>query len=327
MLKGGTMPKYIERDALLSYMNGIKPLPSDIGKADILGKKSDSNIYYYSWNLKFNNDLAAGKEDNLGQDEVQIIFNLTCDIEWTIGKGPEDKKYQHVIMKKGDVCIYRNDDIGTSMQYTHGLSFQFKSLQMKTERFKELLSSYFSPEDKSTIEDIVYNRAEVTGITPDMYRILSEIDSIDRFKEFRAVFLEAKMIELTALVLFEIVKNKESAGDYLNLSDKTDRSEVEKLRERIQIYPYKDYNAEIIAEEMAMSVSKLNRVFRKLYGTSMHSYVQDMRLEYAASLLVKGKVNVTEAATSSGYNNMSHFSKAFKNRFGVTPKKFVSEKC
>ena len=75
-----------------------------------------------------------------------------------------------------------------------------------------------------------------------------------------------------------------------------------------------------------MSVSKLNRIFRELYGTSLHAYVQEMRLEQAAEMLLKMNISVTEVALNSGYNNMSYFSKAFKERFGMTPKKFSERK-
>jgi AraC-like DNA-binding protein len=51
-----------------------------------------------------------------------------------------------------------------------------------------------------------------------------------------------------------------------------------------------------------------------------------MRLEQAAEMLLKMNISVTEVALNSGYNNMSYFSKAFKERFGMTPKKFSERK-
>ncbi len=77
-----------------------------------------------------------------------------------------------------------------------------------------------------------------------------------------------------------------------------------------------------------MSVSKLNRIFRELYATSLHAYVQEMRLEHAAELLLKENVSVTEAALNSGYNNMSYFFKGFQRKIWSNTKKvFLSEKC
>ena len=276
--------------------------------------------------MEFDADTDAKKINNSGIDEVQIIFNLNQDIEWKVGENENDEKYQIVSMKKGDVCIYRNDNIGTSMYYQKGVTFKFKSLQMNTKRFEELLQTHFPENDKIKIETIVYNSVQLARITPDMYRILSELDSADRFKEFKGFFLEAKMTELTALVLFEIVHNRSGAGGYVSLKNNDDSFAIEKLRETIQLSPFEDYDAESIAGSLSMSVSKLNRVFRELYATSLHAYVQEMRLEHAAEMLLKENVSVTDAALNSGYNNMSYFSKAFKERFGMTPKKFSERK-
>ncbi len=320
------MKKYIDNESLFDFMNGKIKALKEIGTAEILSQKSDSDIVYYRWNLEFDADTDAKKINNSGIDEVQIIFNLNQDIEWKVGENENDEKYQVVSMKKGDVCIYRNDNIGTSMCYQKGVTFIFKSLQMHTKRFEELLKTHFPENETRKIETIVYNSVQLTRITPDMYRILSELDSADRFKEFKGVFLEAKMTELTALVLFEIVHNRNGAGESVSLKNNEDSFAIEKLREAIQLSPFEDYDAESIAGRLSMSVSKLNRIFRELYATSLHAYVQEMRLEHAAELLLKENVSVTEAALNSGYNNMSYFSKAFKERFGMTPKKFSERK-
>jgi len=320
------MRKYLDNKSLYDFMNGKTPALKEIGTADISSQKSDSDIVYYSWDLEFDADTDAKKENNSGVDEIQIIFNLNQDIEWMVGENETDEKYQVVSMKKGDVCIYRNDNIGTSMKYKKGVNFKFKSLQMHTKRFKELLKIHFPENDIINIEKIVYDSVQMTRITPEMYRILSELDSADRYKEFKGVFLDAKMTELTALVLFEIVHNREESNNYISLRNNSDSYAVEKLREDIQLSPFEDYDAESIANKLSMSVSKLNRIFRELYGTSLHAYVQEMRLEHAAELLLKENINVTEVALSSGYNNMSYFSKVFKERFGVTPKKFSERK-
>lgn len=320
------MRKYIDNVNLYDFLNGKTRALKEIGTADISSQKSDSNIVYYRWDLEFDADTDAKKPNNSGIDEIQIIFNLNQDIEWMVGENKNDEKYQIVSMKKGDVCIYRNDDVGTSMSYRKGVNFKFKSLQMHTKRFKELLRTHFPEKDINNIERIIFDSVQMTRITPEMYRILSELDSADRYKEFKGVFLDAKMTELTALVLFEIVHNKNESNNYVSLRNNTDSYAVEKLREDIQLSPFKDYDAESIASRLSMSVSKLNRIFRELYGTSLHAYVQEMRLEQAAEMLLKMDISVTEVALNSGYNNMSYFSKAFKERFGMTPKKFSERK-
>ncbi len=198
---------------------------------------------------------------------------------------------------------------------------------MTTERFGELLRMLFPEEEAERIRKMVFSKVEKTKITPEMFRILSEIDSADRYAEFKGVYLETKMIELTAQVLFGIVNGEQAARPNPAMHiDPQDRLSIEQLRERIQLVPYEDYDAPRVASSMAMSLSKLNRLFRRMYDTSLHAYVQEMRLEYAAALLIREDLSISETAVRSGYNNMSYFSKAFRERFGMSPKEYRERK-
>ncbi|MFR4798513.1 MAG: helix-turn-helix transcriptional regulator [Lentihominibacter sp.] len=55
---------------------------------------------------------------------------------------------------------------------------------------------------------------------------------------------------------------------------------------------------------------------------SVHSFVIEQRLEHAAYLLAGNRLNVTQTAALCGYSNMSHFSSAFKKKYGVLPKDY-----
>ena len=319
------MKKYVGADELYTYLKDNDTFPDDIGSADIESKRSDSDIIYRSWDLKFTEDTNASRHDNFGNDEIQIFFNLNRDIEWNVGLDEKDPGFQTVVMKKGDVCIFRNNDTPTSMCYRSGVDFKFKSIQMDTVRFRKLLDSHFPESDIKLIEEAVYNSVETARITPEMYRILSELDSADRYEEFKRVFLETKMIELTALVLFSILHKDKEKEDQTPSISLEDQQAIAGLREQVQIKPYLNYDAPMVAEKLSMSISKLNRIFRGMYGTSLHAYVQQCRLEYSAKLLLSG-YNVTESATRAGYNNMSYFAKAFRERYEISPKKFSRRK-
>lgn len=318
---------HIGTDELFAYMNDTGSIPKELGTAKIQSERSKSDILYYLWDLMFSEDTDAQKEDNAGNDEVQIIFNLNQDIKWQVGEDPASPLFQQVIMRSGEVCIYRNNDIGTSMYYPGGRRYRFRSLQMKTEKFSTLLRRYFSEKEAERIENKVFHKVRKTRITAEMFRILSEIDSADRYAEFKEAYLETKLNELMMQVLFGIMHEKEKETDRpMRKIDPIDRLSMEHLREKIRLYPYENYDAPTVAASLSMSLSKMNRVFRELYDISLHSYIQEMRLEYASRLLSEGVCNVSEAAVRSGYNNMSYFSKAFKSRYGMMPKDYRERK-
>jgi AraC-like DNA-binding protein len=76
---------------------------------------------------------------------------------------------------------------------------------------------------------------------------------------------------------------------------------------------------ETIAKVAGMSRFHFGRVFEGQVGKSPYRYLVDVRIARAADLLRGGRVSVTEAAISVGYNDLGRFGRAFRARFGVTP--------
>lgn len=304
------------------FFDGSDYLPKEIGDLKLLRKECRNQIIYYDWNLRFKDKTFASRPDNFGKDEIQVIFNLNQKIDWRVdGSGGREI----VNMLPGEVCVFRNRNYATSMHYEADLSFQFKSLQMTTVFFESLLSRYFSPSQIQMGKELFLTHVTKTEITADMYRVLSEIDAAEKYHEFKGVFIEAKMIELLALVLHGIFYNKTQLIERdrkLTEGNQSDISQLEALRRRIQFNPADDYKIPELAKNLSMSESKMTRLFRSLYGISIHRYIQNQRLEKAASLIAGKNLNVSEAALQSGYNNMSWFSKEFKEKFGISPKKF-----
>ena len=309
----------IQGKAIKLELEGNTTLSNSFGKLNLEKSKSRENIIYHSWNLQVAETTYAEEKDNCGRDEVQIMFNLSQDINWSYNFNTGSEQVE---MSRGEVCVFRNNDYSTAMNYEAGANFVFKNLQMPTPYFRQLLSKYFTDHNIQKLEEHFLTHVTKTKITPEMYRVLSEIDTADRFKEYEGVYTEGKMIELTALVLYGIAYHKADEIKRLPQPNKNDVERVESLREKIQRNPALEYDAQTVAGQLGMSISKLNRVFRTMYATSLHSYVQDKRLEYAARLLQENDLPISEAAQLSGYTNMSHFSKSFVKKFGVLPKDY-----
>ena len=80
-------------------------------------------------------------------------------------------------------------------------------------------------------------------------------------------------------------------------------------------------------EKVNISTSKLSKGFNSsLFGTSVHAYIIDQRLEKAASLLLESNLNVSQVAAFVGYSKPSNFAAAFKKKYGVIPKNYKDGK-
>ncbi|WP_353190012.1 AraC family transcriptional regulator [Pandoraea pnomenusa] len=79
-----------------------------------------------------------------------------------------------------------------------------------------------------------------------------------------------------------------------------------------------------LAREVGINVNKLCAGFREQFGTTVHGYVRERRLATAFTLLSARRISVSEAAWQCGYTD-SHFTKVFRERFGVLPNTLTRE--
>lgn len=68
------------------------------------------------------------------------------------------------------------------------------------------------------------------------------------------------------------------------------------------------------------------RCMKKYYGTTPSDYVNELRLSYAANLLMSSNLNATEICYECGFQNVSWFYTEFAKKFGVTPGKYNQRK-
>jgi AraC-like DNA-binding protein len=76
---------------------------------------------------------------------------------------------------------------------------------------------------------------------------------------------------------------------------------------------------EVYAQLSNRSLSAFKRDFEKYFHSSPGKWLLEKRLSYAMHLINYQNKTVSEAAFESGFQNPSHFSRAFKTRFGKGP--------
>ena len=76
-----------------------------------------------------------------------------------------------------------------------------------------------------------------------------------------------------------------------------------------------------IATRFGTTPNGLNRLCRRAGRITLHQYILRRRVEQARLELSRG-TTVTEAAYSSGFGNLSHFIRIFRQKTGLSPKEF-----
>lgn len=76
------------------------------------------------------------------------------------------------------------------------------------------------------------------------------------------------------------------------------------------------------ANRFSVTPQYLSFAFSNEIGIGFNEYLTGIRLKKACELLRSDKSNITEICFECGYRNLSHFLRSFKEKYGVTPKKY-----
>ena len=97
------------------------------------------------------------------------------------------------------------------------------------------------------------------------------------------------------------------------------------LREAINFivaHYQEDITVEDIARQAGLNRSYFGKVFKAAMGKSPQQYLIGYRMNKAAELLKLTALSVGEVGRAVGYPNQLHFSRAFKNVYGTSPREW-----
>lgn len=97
------------------------------------------------------------------------------------------------------------------------------------------------------------------------------------------------------------------------------RKEKRNITEIVEENLFNPVSLSDLAYLSGRSLSSFKRDFQAIYNTSPLQWIRNRRLDRAMELLANSVMSVTDVCYSTGFENVAHFSKVFKERFGVSP--------
>ncbi len=82
---------------------------------------------------------------------------------------------------------------------------------------------------------------------------------------------------------------------------------------------------ETMASETGLSRVHLHRKLKELTNQTPHDFLRNVRMKQAATLLAEKKHSISEVAALVGYTNLSTFSSAFKEIYGLSPSAYSKQ--
>ena len=83
-----------------------------------------------------------------------------------------------------------------------------------------------------------------------------------------------------------------------------------------------DFSSTLLAQELAISVSQLNKKLNAATGYPASTYILQVKLTYAKKILASQNKTIGEVATECGVYDVNYFSRVFKKQTGVTPTQY-----
>lgn len=97
----------------------------------------------------------------------------------------------------------------------------------------------------------------------------------------------------------------------------------------VKEYIHKNYAGDLdlntISQDLGFSSSYLTKVFNKIEQTTPSKYIRNYRMNIAGQLLNNKDMTIAQIAEAVGYNDPFHFSKSFKQTFGISPTDYQSQ--
>ena len=178
--------------------------------------------------------------------------------------------------------------------------FQIRSRQTDTEQ----------KTDKSTIRLPLWGKlsaeVDLTALIMALYR------------DYRLAYLTDEVLGLHLLSILHILSMDERKKQFGKQREHVLAEHL--LRWILEHLPYRLESA-AFEQEFQMTYRRLNSIFKKRYGCTIHQCVLERKIQYAAHLLIMGD-DIALVAAKCGFEDYFYFLKVFKKIKGVTPKRY-----
>ncbi|MBR1731315.1 MAG: helix-turn-helix transcriptional regulator [Ruminococcus sp.] len=236
----------------------------------------------------------------------------------------------NVFIERSEYVVDRNEIVFVPPQTIHSIkqhndeyavyfTFLFRFSLLEGSGDDICVSKYLEPIYSRRMKMPKYIDSE----SPLAEKVVPVLDSLimcsPRFASDSELLIKAKIFEI-----MYYIKNNCTVAD----KDDENTGHLYDLLKESLLYLEDNYADHITVSEAAamsnFSASYFSKLFRELTGSSFTQYLKNYRLERATEKIREGNARISDIAISCGFENLSYFTRAFRVKYGVTPKKYQS---
>ncbi|UOQ72734.1 helix-turn-helix transcriptional regulator [Hymenobacter cellulosilyticus] len=213
-----------------------------------------------------------------------------------------------------------SNDLSSTIRFPAHHAVRYLVVALKTPRLKALLAGNEPHPLLSTLTADDGSFLFFESMSAEVKLLLKHITEANQHDGLNHFYTQVKVQELLYLVFRQLLLRDAAPHQPINSADAerllqvrnqllTDLGTPPVLRE--------------LAQQAAMSETKLKQLFKQTFGSSVYTYYQQARMKEAAFLLKQGQHSVAEVGYELGFSNLSHFSRLFEKHYGLNPKRYA----
>lgn len=150
----------------------------------------------------------------------------------------------------------------------------------------------------------------IKKIKPLLFKLLTSTES-EKF---------ALLFKILSVLSQDKERRKLSSFGYIEVEKEKDKHRITEIHNYLLNNFQKPINAGQVARKFGFSYSAFSHYFKKRTTISFKSYLNRIRLGHASKLLQETDIKIAVICYQCGFNNLSNFNRAFKNRYKCSPK-------
>lgn len=179
--------------------------------------------------------------------------------------------------------------------------------------FQEILEHLESGSDLGLQQLSLPISFEVRGILERMLKLPDEGDT-------REMLLASQVTKL----VYHFIRHAQAAHASTDNSRASEikKERVEAARKHIDEHEGKPLNGEDLQRLVYYNIKQLNSDFKEQYGQTIFEYQRALRMKKGAKLVAETQLPFLKIALEVGYNELSTFSRQFKQFYNMTPTEY-----
>ena len=133
------------------------------------------------------------------------------------------------------------------------------------------------------------------------------------------------ILSLLQVLLILLMREKTDSDEKLQNSNSVNSENeiVRRAMQYISTHVREKQSVPIVAKNVDVSPSYLTSLFHKHLQISPGEYIRRIKLQESKQMIREGSMNFTEISEALQYSTVHHFSRQFKEKFGITPTEYA----